>query len=228
MAGIRKAMLEMGVATCCMLCDAPDAPGSARCRKCISDHKNMRERVSQLPPESLARQWSTELLQMLARPNSYEHDDNHGEWMSVYAQLLHGQKSKSKTITQADVEDAFAAARQKRKVNPLRDIANQSKWKDSAPTEDELRRLSAELPDNVEDVSGIRTVPSKNITKIDRSERPGEDYELVARIQASASSQDAPDDLQDIIIDLEVGEKRAKRKEWSDIVEDIDDFIDSD
>ncbi len=52
--------------------------------------------------------------------------------------------------------------------------------------------------------------------------------ELVARVQASASSQDAPDELQDIIIDLEVGEKRAKRKEWSDIVEDIDDLIDSD
>ena len=226
MAGIRKAMLEMGVATCCMLCDAPDDPGSARCKKCISDHKNMRERVSQLPPESLARQWAKELLQMLARPNSYEHDDVHGEWMLAYAQLLQGQKKKSKIVTQADVEEAFAVARQKKKVNPLRDIANQSKWKNSEPTEEELERLSAELPENVEDISGIRTVPSKDITKIDRSERPGEDHELVARVQASASSQDVPDEIQDIIIDIEVGEKLAKRRLWSDIVEDIDELID--
>ena len=52
------------------------------------------------PPESLARQWAKELLQMLARPNSYEHDDTHGEWMSAYAQLLHGQQKKSKIISQ--------------------------------------------------------------------------------------------------------------------------------
>ncbi len=226
MAGIRKAMLEMGVATCCMLCDAPDSPGSTRCRKCISDHKLMRERVSKLPDESLARQWSIELLQMLARPQSYEHDETHGEWMSVYSQLLQGQKSEAKEITQGDVEKAFELARKKRKVSPIRDFANQNKWKDSEPTEDELERLTAELPNNVEDVSGVRTVPSKEIERIDRSERPGEDYELVARVQANASSQNTPDEIRDVIVDIEVGEKRAKRKEWKEIIDDIDELID--
>ena len=219
-------MLEMGVATCCMLCDAPDSPGSIRCRKCISDHKEMRERVSKLPKESLARQWSIELLQMLARPQSYEHDEIHGEWMSVYSQLLQGQKSEAREISQEDIEKAFEVARNKRKVSPIRDFANQNKWKDSEPTDDELIRLSAELPDDLKDVSGVRTVPSKEIERIDRSERPGEDHELVARVQASASSQNTPDEIRDVIVDIEVGEKRAKRKEWEDIIDDIEDLID--
>ena len=227
MAGIRKAMLEMGVATCCMLCDAPDSPGSARCRKCIGDHKDMRERVAKLPGESLAKQWSIELLQMLARPQSYEHDEIHGDWMSVYSQLLQGQKSEAKVITQEDIEKAFEIARNKRKMSPISDFANQNKWKDSDPTDEELQRLSAELPENVKDVSGVRTVPSKEIERIDRSERPGEDHELVARVQANASSQNTPDEIRDVIVDIEVGEKRAKRKEWDDIVDDIDDLIDS-
>jgi len=186
----------------------------------------MRERVSKLPKESLARQWSIELLQMLARPQSYEHDEIHGEWMSVYSQLLQGQKSEAREITQEDVEKAFEVARNKRKVSPIRDFANQNKWKDSEPTDDELIRLSAELPDDLKDVSGVRTVPSKEIERIDRSERPGEDHELVARVQASASSQNTPDEIRDVIVDIEVGEKRAKRKEWEDIIDDIEDLID--
>lgn len=226
MAGVRKAMLEMGLATCCILCDSPDDPGTSRCRSCINSHKEMRERIAKLPSESLAGQWAKELLQMLARPSSYEHDENHGEWMSVYSQLLKGQSKKPRNITQEDVEGAFETARKNKKINPLREIGNQSKWKNIEPTDDELRRLSAELPDNLEDVSGVRTVPSKEIEKIDRSERPGEDHDLVARVQASASSQNAPDEIRDILVDIEVGEKRAKRKEWGGIIDDIDELLD--
>mgnify|MGYP003981330999 CR=1 FL=1 len=188
----------------------------------------MRDRVAQLPPESLASQWSKELLQMLARPSSYEHHEIHGEWMTAYAQLLQTQSAKPKPTTQEDIEAAFATARNKRKINPLRDMANQSKWKDNEPTAEELSRLSAELPTDIEDVSGIRTIPSKEITKADRSERPGEDHDLVARVQANTSSQDGPDELKEIMVDLEVGEKRAARKQWEEIVEDVDELFNDD
>jgi len=221
-------MLEMGLATCCVLCDAPDDAGSNRCRRCIATHKDVRERVGELPPQSLASQWSKELFQMLARPSSYEHDETHGEWMTAYAQLLHGQSKQPRAVTQEDVEAAFETARQKKKMNTLREMANQSKWKDTDPTEKELHDLSQELPTNIVDDSGTRTVPSKKITQIDRSERPGEDYELTARVQASAASQDAPDDLKDLMVDLKVGEKRAERKQWKDIVDDVDDLLDDD
>lgn len=219
-------MLEMGLATCCVLCDAPDEAGSNRCRQCITTHKGVRERVSELPPQSLASQWSKELFQMLARPSSYEHDDTHGEWMTAYAQLLHGQSKKPRAVTQEDVEAAFENARNKKKMNTLREMANQSKWKDSDPTEKELNDLSQELPTDTIDNSGIRTVPSKEIAQVDRSERPGEDHELTARVQANAASQDAPDDLRDLMVDLKVGEKRVGRKQWKDIVDGVEDLFD--
>lgn len=216
----------MGLATCCVLCDAPDEAGSNRCRQCITTHKGVRERVSELPPQSLASQWSKELFQMLARPSSYEHDDTHGEWMTAYAQLLHGQSKKPRAVTQEDVEAAFENARNKKKMNTLREMANQSKWKDSDPTEKELNDLSQELPTDTIDNSGIRTVPSKEIAQVDRSERPGEDHELTARVQANAASQDAPDDLRDLMVDLKVGEKRVGRKQWKDIVDGVEDLFD--
>jgi hypothetical protein len=185
----------------------------------------MRDRVALLPTQSLAGQWSKELLQMLARPSAYDHDEKHGQWMTAYAQLLHGQSKQPREITQADVEAAFASARKTQKFNVLREMANQSKWKDVEPTEEELAQLSQELPTDIIDSSGIRTVPSKEITKIDRSERPGEDHELTARVQASAANQDAPEELRELMGDLKVGEKRAERKQWKDIVEDVEDLF---
>jgi hypothetical protein len=221
-------MLEMGLATCCLLCDAPDDIGSQRCKTCIGLHKEMRERIAELPQESLASQWGRELLHMLAKPGSYEHHESHGPHMEVYSSLLHGPASKQRTITEEDVKAAFAAARAKRKVNPLRDIANQSPWRDGEPSDEELARLSAELPTDIVDASGVRTVPSREIRKVDVSDRSGEDHELSARVSANAAQQDAPEDLRDVLIDLEVGEKRAERKQWSDLVEDLGDLLDED
>jgi hypothetical protein len=148
--------------------------------------------------------------------------------MEVYSALLQGPASKQRTITLEDVKAAFEAARTKRKVNPLRDIANQSPWRDQEPSEEDLKRLSAELPTDVTDASGVRTVPSKPIGKVDISERSGEDHELTARVTAHAAQQDAPDELRDVLIDLEVGEKRAERKQWVDLVEGLDDLLDED
>jgi hypothetical protein len=148
--------------------------------------------------------------------------------MEVYSDLLQGPASKQRTITLEDVRAAFEAARVKRKVNPLRDIANQSPWRDQEPSEEDLKRLSAELPIDIVDPSGVRTVPSKPIERVDISERSGEDHELSARVAAHAAQQDAPDDMRDVLIDLEVGEKRAERKQWVDLVDGLDDLLDED
>jgi hypothetical protein len=51
---------------------------------------------------------------------------------------------------------------------------------------------------------------------------------LTARVAAHAAQQDAPDELRDVLIDLEVGEKRAERKQWVDLVEGLDDLLDKD
>ena len=179
MSGVRRAMQEMGLAICCLVCDAPDDASSPRCRTCIGNHRDARDRLQQFPVERLASQWARELFQMNARPNAYEHDSNHGVWMRTYARLLAGPPELHREITQADVEAAFAASRAERDVNPLRDIANQSPWKDAPPSDEEVRRFEKQLPTDVEYSRGRPTIPSRVIPEVDRSSRSGEDRKSV-------------------------------------------------
>ena len=226
MSGVRRAMQDMGLAVCCLMCDAPDDINSSRCRTCIGIHRNARDRIQQLPDERLASQWARELFQMNARPHSYDHDDEHGVWMRSYARLLAGPPELQRKITQADVEAAFAASRAEPEVNPLRDIANQSPWKDKSPSEEEVRRFEEQLPDDAEYRGGRRTVPSRVIPKVDRSSRSGEDHDLADRVLGAAAAQTAPDDLREVTSELHAGERRLTRRRWKDLVDDINDLID--
>ena len=56
------------------------------------------------------------------------------------------------------------------------------------------------------------TKPSKEITKVDRSDRIGEDTELELRLK-NVSSED-------------VRKKINSREEWKDMIEELDDFLD--
>jgi hypothetical protein len=56
------------------------------------------------------------------------------------------------------------------------------------------------------------TKPSKEITKVDRSDRIGEDTELELRLK-NVSSED-------------VMKKINSREEWKDMIEELDDFLD--
>ncbi len=225
MSGVRRAMQEMGLAICCLVCDAPDDASSSRCRTCIGKHRDARDRLQQLPSERLVSQWARELFQMNARPNGYEHDPKHGVWMRTYARLLVGPPELQRKITQADVEAAFAASRAEREVNPLRDIANQSPWKDTPPSDEEVRKFGEQLPDDVEYSGGRPTVPSRVIPRVDRSSRSGEDHELEDRVIGEAAAQTAPSDIRDLTPELTAGERRLTRRRWKDLVDDIDSLI---
>ena len=56
------------------------------------------------------------------------------------------------------------------------------------------------------------TKPSKEITKVDRSDRIGEDTELELRLK-NVSNED-------------VMKKINSREEWKDMIEELDDFLD--
>ena len=56
------------------------------------------------------------------------------------------------------------------------------------------------------------TKPSKEITKVDRSDRIGEDTELELRLKNVSSE--------------EVMKKINSREEWKDMIEELDDFLD--
>ena len=104
----------------------------------------------------------------------------------------------------------------KKKQNTIRDLGNQNKWKDSPPSPIEAKEIGeetwAENEINEQEYYETMTKPSKEITKVDRSDRIGEDTELELRLK-NVSSED-------------VMKKINSREEWKDMIEELDDFLD--
>ena len=220
----RRAMSDMGLAICCLMCDAPDDAGSARCKTCIGQHGKVRERLSR-GDDGVSR-WGRELLAMMANPQQYDFDNVHGEVLQGYVRLLTEHEGPRAAPTQEEIDALFAAARARPKGSLIRDMANRNPWKDSPPSVQSAREMSDKIDEIDEGGVGQRTVPSREIEKVDRSDRPGEDTALTDRVSANVAVQDEPEELQDILADVHVAKRKAKRDKLSDAVEGLDDLLD--
>ena len=220
----RRAMSDMGLAICCLMCDAPDDVGSARCKTCISKHEKVRERLTK--GDDAVSRWGRELLAMVGSPHQYDHDGVHGEVLSGYVRLLTEHEGPRVAPTQEEIDALFAAARARPKGSLIRDMANRSPWKDAPPSPQSARAMVGEIDEVVDEYVGQRTVPSREIEKVDRSDRPGEDTALTDRVSANVAVQDEPEELQDILADVHVAKRKAKRDKFSDAVEGLDDLLD--
>ena len=148
MSSVRRAMAEMGLAGCCAWCDAPDAPGSDRCRRCIAVHKSVRDRLAtgaDGPIDQAARR----LLSLMTEPQRHDHDPVHGPVLREQMRRL-GVAARNKTSTQADVEAAFAASR--------------ARTKESVVTAASGKHLKRPLPD---DWGKTCSIPSRSMRKLD-------------------------------------------------------------
>jgi hypothetical protein len=218
-------MSEMGLAICCLLCDVPDKVGSARCRCCIQNHEKMRERIARDDEGTLAR-FGKELLVMMSKPERYDHDPIHGEVLRGYVGLLAEHSGPRKPPTPQEIEQLFAAARARPKGSLIRDLANRSEWKDKPPSPRLARAMADDFPEARAADAGKRTIPSREIQKVDRSERPGEDLDLTDRIAAQQASQSAPEELQDLLAEVHIEDKKASREKWKETIEGLDDLLD--
>jgi len=153
---------------------------------------------------------------------------NHGGQVRGYVRQVsdHEEEEITQATTQEGVEARFEADRKRRKGSLIQDMANRSQWKDGAPSPELAKSMSDEIKEvDVEHV-GQRTVPSREIEEVDRSDRPGEDLSLTDRVVANAAVQSAPKELQELLADEHVAKRRAKRDELSDAVESLDDILD--
>tara|TARA_B100001093_G_scaffold281260_1_gene268696 strand:+ start:77 stop:544 length:468 start_codon:yes stop_codon:yes gene_type:complete len=104
----------------------------------------------------------------------------------------------------------------KKKQNTIRDLGNQNKWKDAPPSPKEAKEIGKEAWNEEEirhqEYYETMTKPSKEIAKVDRSDRIGEDIELELRLK-NVSNED-------------VEKKINSREEWKDMIEELDDFLD--
>ena len=138
----------------------------------------------------------------------------------------HDEEMPEAAKTQEEVEAKFDADREKGKGSLIRDMANRSPWKDGAPSPEMAKSMSDDIDEVEVGHVGKRTVPSRDIEGVDRSDRSGEDAELTDRVAANVATQDVPKDLKDVLIDEMMAERKAKRDELSDAVESLDDILD--
>ena len=220
----RRAMSDMGLAVCCLMCDAPDDAGSARCKSCITSHGKVRERIAK-GDDGVSR-WGRELLAMLANPQRYDHDVIHGEVLQGYIRLLAEHEGPRAAPTQDEINALFAAAKARPKGSLIRDMANRNPWKDAPPSAQSARAMSEDMAEVSGEDVGKRTVPSREIRGVDRTDRVGEDTVLTDRVAANAAVQDAPDNLKGTLADAHVAKRKAKRDKLTDAMEGLDDLLD--
>ena len=114
-----------------------------------------------------------------------------------------------------------------RKMNIVQEIANQNPWKNQIPP-DEILEIMAEHLEAEERHDGARTIPSKPIQKVDRSERLGEDRGMADRIEASKASSDAPKVLKEIVESATIAKRKRDRKDWEDAKSGVSKLFDDD
>lgn len=103
-----------------------------------------------------------------------------------------------------------------KKQNTIRDLGNQNKWKDSPPSPQEAKKIGKEAWNedeiNQQKYYETMTKPSKEITRVDRSDRIGEDIDLELKLK-NVNNDD-------------VVKKINSREEWKEMIEELDDFLD--
>lgn len=84
------------------------------------------------------------------------------------------------------------------------------------------------LNPDVDEHYGARTIPSKPIAKVDRSERIGEDTTLTDRVHAAASQTGMDEASAKIFEDLDFKQRQRRRQKMKDAMKDVKELVDDD
>ena len=126
-----------------------------------------------------------------------------------------------KNITLSEVNQILASFQvdynEQKKVNVIQEVGNQNKWKNKPPSPEKARNIGEAVwkTGEIDQQEYYRTLtkPSKAIPKVDRSDRVGED--IVVNLNASIIKPDEVDHL------------RREKKDWEDIIREVDDILDN-
>ena len=223
----RRAMKDLGFQACCLRCDASDVVGSERCRSCITHHKGVREQIAKAPQSNELFQLARDLLAMAASPNRYDHDEVHGPSLREQQRLANSLVEAKPLPTSEDISELFAAQAKREKTSVVQTVGNQNPWKDQLPTEEVMTHMAESL--EAEDIAhGARTIPSRTIAPVDRSDRLGEDRKMVDKIEAEKAAIDAPEPLKDIVESATIAQRKRDRKDWEDAQSGVSELLDGD
>lgn len=220
----------MGMQACCLRCDEPDQKGSSRCKKCIGHHMKIREEIAKASPDDPLYQFAKELLAMIVAPHRFDTDPVHGPILEEQQRIAAEYVPQGEEQTEQDIFDIFETQKGKTKTNIIQNVANKNEWKDQPPDPELARRIGEDAwkddEINVKQYHSGRTVPSQDINPVDKSDRPGEDVEMVTKTNIDADFNDIDSEIIDIIKNEEIHQKKKKKVEWESMISDLDDLLD--
>ena len=128
---------------------------------------------------------------------------------------------------QSIVDNVKVAIKKRNKMNVVQEVGNQNRWKDELPAEDILAQMveSLEAEDRHD---GARTVLSRPIERADRSDRVGEDMEMLDRIEGQKAASEAPESLKEIVELATIEQRKRDRSGWEDLRSEISKLLDDD
>ena len=221
----RRAMKEMGFQACCLRCDAEDIPSSSRCKRCIGRHTAIRDHKASVSYDDPLTQFAKEMLMMAAAPHRHDHDEIHGSTLLEQQRLAASLSEPIPESTIEDIEAVFEQQKNTKKQNIIHDIANQNQWKDQAPSKEVQEEMIGMFEQRDHSQYGARTIPSKEIKPVDRSERSGEDLTLTDRLQAAATNNDVPEEKKEAASQQTFEELQKQREDWKDVLSEVDELL---
>ena len=161
-------------------------------------------------------QHMSDLFQMLSNPEKYDNDEIHGKELVKQQRLISGVDYERGFQYPDEIEDLFSKDISKTK-SLMSDLINKNPWKNKPPSSDVARIIGEEtwLDEELSNISydGKKTVPSKKIEPIDRSDRLGEDLDLLKNLELNSEA--------------EVEEIKRKRKSLDDVISSLDEILDN-
>ena len=189
----------------------------------------IREEIVKASPDDPLYQFAKELLAMMVAPHRYDNDPVHGPYLEEQQLLAAAYLPKGKEQTEEDVFEVFETQKNIAKPNIIQNIANKNEWKDQPPDPKSARRIGEDAwkvdEIDVEQYHSGRTIPSRDIDPVDRSDRKGEDVEMVARTNIKAQRDHIDDEILEIIENEELHQRKSKEKNWDSAVSDVLDML---
>ena len=115
----------------------------------------------------------------------------------------------------------------RKKMNIVQDIGNQNPWKEELPPE-EILDLMAERLEAEDRQDGARTVPSRPIAAVDRSDRVGEDRKMVDRLAGEEAASKVSKPLKEVVEAATIEQRIRSRKDWDETISDVSEMLDDD
>ena len=162
-------------------------------------------------------------------PHRHDNDPVHGKVLEEQQRLAGQYIPKGAEQTERDVLEVFQHQRNTEKQNVIQNIANKNPWKEKPPEPELARRIGTDtwskesIDTNQYHAGG--TIPSKDIVPVDRSDRAGEDVEMVTRTNIKAENTGVDKEILEILENEELHQRKVKKDAWDSTVSDVLDLL---